>query len=504
MSPIQVISLTRRDSIHSAREALRLAEPGGQVWMVLPFRAGWARSLVNLKLLKRTAEGSDIELHLVTLHAETRLLARDAGLVAHMVLPPGLSRYRVSRPTEGHLAERVVGTGIALGPGWRRRPPTLGVGTVLVSLGLIAGLIAGLLGTAATFAPTATIIVEPLSQEVEGTLDVTADPRYVAVQYDTAIVPARSVQAIVSGRGQVAATGRVDVADAHASGQVVFANRTDEPVVVPKGTVVRTSAGVPVRFLSVGDVEVPARLYGHARVGVVAEEPGPIGNVRALTINVVEGAVASMVDVLNDTATTGGTVGAVAVVSAADLDTVRAETLQRLGEQAYREIIPQLEGREFVPADSLEVLVMSQHYDQVIDQRSEVVSMEMKVVARGLALDSAALEDLAARHLVRLAGGSDDLAVIPDSLEVSRSPGRRTEENTYLLTISARGKVAPTVDTEAVERAVSGKTVGEARRWLREELPLEGEPIIQVWPSWWPFVPWLRGRLSVQVTTGVS
>jgi len=501
---IQVLHLTHKDTVYSAREALSYAEPQSQVWLVLPYRVRWARNLVNLKLLKRAAEHKDIELHIVSLHGDTRLLARQAGLIPHLILPPGLQQYRVDRPESRSLSERMVTSGIQLAPDWVRRPTTLGPGTVLVSVGLVIGLIAALLATAGAFVPAATVTLRPVAQEVQATMDITADPRYTAIQYGLGIIPARSVQAIVSGRGEVPATGITDIPDAHASGQVILANRTDEPVLVPKGTVVRTGAGVPVRFVTVGDVEVPARLYAQARVGIVAEAPGPAGNVAALTINVVEGPLGSMVDVLNDSPTTGGTVTSVAVIAPEDLDAVRAETVQRLGAQAYEELIPQLGPREFVPEDSLEVLIMSQHFDQVIGQRSEVASMEMKVVARGLALDSEVMEELATWLLEQAAGGSADLAVIPDSLEVSRSPGYRTDENTYALSISARGMVAPVIDVESVERHIAGKSRADAKDWLLANLPLSDEPALDVWPPWWPFLPRLRGRLDVRVSTAVD
>ena len=52
------------------------------------------------------------------------------------------------------------------------------------------------------------------------------------------------------------------------------------------------------------------------------------------------------------------------------------------GRVALRDVDLTLEEGEFVPPDSLDVQIMSQKYDQVLDQRSDVLSGEMQVVAR--------------------------------------------------------------------------------------------------------------------------
>ena len=173
-------------------------------------------------------------------------------------------------------------------------------------------------------------MLAPVAVPVAGELAVTAVNLNTAVDYGNATIPARVVQVIVSGTGETPTTGSLDGPDEHASGQVVFVNRTTSPVTVPKGTIVRTGSGTNVRFYTVTAVEVAGSLYAFRRVGVIAMDPGPSGNVQPLTINVVEGDLAASVEVLNDTATTGGTIKRVPLVDAADFDVARNETLAKL------------------------------------------------------------------------------------------------------------------------------------------------------------------------------
>lgn len=195
---------------------------------------------------------------------------------------------------------------------------------------------------------------------------------------------------IVEGRGETPASGRIDVLDAQATGRVVFANKTNSPVVVPKGTIVRTGSGTVVRFATTSDVQLPGSLYASAPVGIVALEPGPVGNVQALTINVVEGEVAMRVDVLNDAPTSGGTVKGVPVV---DPDFIGCEARWWLAAAAGLRAVrcgvgPRRVRATRVGRGSGDVAVAS---NQLAGQRSEFLSMTMKVVVRGVAVDGNSL-----------------------------------------------------------------------------------------------------------------
>lgn len=500
---VEVIHLMRRDSIDAVREMLESATPGAQVWLVTPRRCGLLRSLVNLKLLRRAAEGAALDLRLVSSHSETRALARVAGVPVHWFVPPGLGRYRRARRANApELASRVVPVERGLGRAWRRRPRNLGLGAALLSLVVSVGLMAVILGVGLALVPTATVTLEPVAWPVSAQFEVRANTTYREVAADRMIVPARVVQVIVEGRGETPASGRADVPDAQATGRVVFANRTNSPVIVPQGTIVRTGSGVVVRFATTSVVELPGSLFASAPVGIVALEPGLVGNVRALIINVVEGEMATHVDVLNDAPTSGGTVKGVPRVEAADFDRLRGEMVSKLQQQAYEQFIAELAPGEFVPPESVEAQVMSQSFDQVAGERSDFLSMTMKVVVRGVAVDGNALLDLA---IAALEGQSEEgHSVIENSLVLERSDRVLVEQNGLRFDASAQGMVAPNIDVERVERMLRGKTVSEAEELLEETLQLRTAPIIEVQPSGWEYLPWLPARVEVRISSEVS
>ena len=247
------------------------------------------------------------------------------------------------------------------------------------------------------------------------------------------------------------------------------------------------------------DVELPAVIYGHARVGIIAVDPGIVGNVKPFTINIVESEIADKVDVLNDKATEGGTTRRMPIVAFQDFDRLRAEMIAKLQDQAYEQLVAELDKDEFIPQESLDVQVMAQHFDQVVDQQSDVLSMDMKVVARGLAVDGAALDDLA---IQLLEAGQEDVALIPDSLRIERSEPIQMSGANAVFDMEAAGAVAPTIDIEAVRQAIKGKPAAEAIAWLKENLALSSPPEYEITPPIWDRVPLLPARIELIISVG--
>jgi hypothetical protein len=449
-------------------------------------------------LVQRAAAACTLDLRLVTAHWQTRILAREVDIPVYLMVPPKLRRYRRERRLGGRgLAARVLPVEERLGWRWEHRPRPLGIGTAFLTLVVIAIVLGAMAAVAVALAPSATVRLSPVTKTVAGNFEVTANPTYREIETTKAIIPARVIQVIVEGFGETPATGRIDVPDGKAVGELVLANRTTSKVVVPKGTVVRTGSGTPVRFYTVAGVELPAVLYGSARVGITAAEAGPSGNVAALTINVVDGEAARSVDVFNDKPTTGGFMKRVARVAAADFDQMRADMISRLQRDAYAQLVGGLGKGEIVPANSLSAQVMSEQFNQVLGEESDVLSMRMKVVVQGVAVDGLSLNDLMARLLNERAG--EELKLIPSSLVVERGEEMRVEGTTVRFQVAARGMAARNIDQDQTKAALRGKTVPEGVAWLKSNLQLRGDPVVVVEPDWWEYLPFLPGRMHIQI-----
>ncbi len=498
MAVVSVYHLTRRDTVYTARELLRQAEPESEVWLVLPWRVAWARKQVNLELLKRMAYTANVDLHLVTRHIETREMAIETGLRVHTFIPISLAKNEQSTTTpEAESRFRNAKRRAAS----QQERKSFSVGSALWGLATVLLLVGVLGGVMAIFVPQAEVTIKPQAEPVEAQFTVTVNTEYTSIDYGRAMIPGKSVQVIVEGRGESAASGSTEIAGTHATGNVVFANRTSQTVTVPQGTIVRTSSSSPVRFYTTADVEIAGQINAIASVQVISVDAGLENNVNAWTINVVEGELANSVSVLNAEGLYGGGNTSVPVIATEDFTTVRDETIELLGSQAYEQLLAELDEGEFIPADTLEVLVMSQEYDQVVGQQSDTISISMKVVARGTVISSDDLTDLAMAMLESKA--TTGTSLIESSIAVSRSATLLNDDGNVTMTLEARGMAAPEIDTEALLDEIAGKSSDKAIEILMEAVSLTEEPTIDISPESWNKLPYLQGRITFNVSAQV-
>lgn len=501
MSATEVIYLHRLDTVDSLRNILANCPSQSQVWLVAPFDMTAFDSLVNLKLLRRAAEAAAVDLRLVCLRRQVRILAREAGIPAYWSLPFGLSSAG-RRSSSIPLAGRTMPVSSRVTRRFKRRPKVQGVSAALLSL-VVVVLVLGLLGvSAALFVPGAIITLQPVTTPVQARFQVTADVRYHTADFERMAIPARSVEVVIDGRGDTPATGRLDVMDGRAEGEVVFTNKTSDAIKIPKGTVVRSGVGTPVRFYTLDDIELPAQQYSTARVGVMAMDAGPVGNVGALTINVIEGSLAAQCDVLNDQSTQGGSVKRVATVAYGDFDRLRNDLITKLQQQAFDQLLTGLSEGEFIPPSTVVVEVMTQTTDQIVDQQADKLAMTMNLLVRGLAVDGVALNQIASKYLETQA--TQDTIIIPSSLKAEPSGEMRMEGQTLTFGVLVTGQLGQRIDAERVKALVRGLSAEEGSTLLSERLRLQSPAKIVLQPDWWPYLPWMAQRVQVLVVAGAQ
>ena len=93
-----------------------------------------------------------------------------------------------------------------------------------------------------------------------------------------------------------------------------------------------------------------------AEVEVIAEAPGPQGNVAANLVNRVQGPLDLQVEVRNLEEMTGGAVRETAAVSVEDQERLRAQALQFLQAVALANMEAQLTEREFLSKDAIRIV----------------------------------------------------------------------------------------------------------------------------------------------------
>lgn len=504
----QVIYLDAKDDMPAIRDLLEGAQ-AKRVLLVIPKESRTLRDPINLRVMRRYADNLALDVALVTRDGRTRQLAKEEGIAVLATLWRGQrSRWRSVAPRRS-AAERAAAARV---DGLRTGRGDIGYGDVailwagrILGVLLFVGLLAFVLGLAALVIPEGEVTLVPYREPVEVVLELRADPEQEKPDLAELLIPARILEAEIEQIGEIATVNTRDAPDAPAIGVVTFINQSATPLEILPGAVVRTSTGTTVRFKTVTTATLPAGIGGTAEAEIEALAPGPVGNVAAATINVIETAdLRGRVRVINEQPTSGGGVKQVGVVTRADMDRLKAQMLQQLQQRAFVELQSQLGEQEFLPDMSMTTEILSEVYDQFLESEADVLHLQMRILATGTAVDRAnanlmAYEALKAQIPSTYELKSEQIAFGLNEVDVAM------EGRSVILEVTASAPLVVELDRGDVRSTVAGLTVDEATHVLASSFSLGAAPLVEVRPEWikrWEWldrVPYLPFRIQVVV-----
>ncbi len=510
-----VVTLGPHDDRASLRYRLDAVSDDGRVVLVLPWDVDCLSRDLDFDLLRREARRRQLQVAIVSPDPERRQLARGCGFAAFPTVEDARATDRWNgrdrreiKPPPRHWWEPEVDlerkrdqprpTWLS----WIRR------GIRFAAFFLAVAVVAG---SAYAIIPTAEVTLVPSGRTVSVTVPVSVDPGIESVEVFGAepggVVPARRVGMEVEGTAEVETTGTGNVTAGRARGEVLFTSRLSQDYVVPAGTIVRTSStSYPIRFRTTADVVVPSDGQATAPIEALDDRTGNVG---ALQINRVEGVVGSAVRVINPEPTTGAEPKEVPVVSQADYERVREQLTQELLNQAHYELHSLLEENEFLPRQSMRVeSVPKKAYSHFVGEETEAVSLNMRLLISGQAVDTGNVQAVAYQELIQ------ELPAGYQMIDADFEIGSVTEDEDgvgwFTVSVTGNGYAAAPISLDRAVEAIRGKRVPEARSMLMDELPLAERPQITLWPewpeqlSWLERVPFLTIRIDVRVTPQTS
>ena len=322
----QIIQLQPNDDIATIRARIEHAHFSFLI-LVVPRECPALENERGLQLVRRAAESSGVEVALVAHAEDIRDRAHELGFpVFNSLAQAQKTRWRMESltPTQWQNASggRLFATRQQRAPA---APPERATrADVLVfeflkqyRAGIISlGIALALLGAAAILlVPTAQVRLVPSSIALTINTDMIADPTVQTISSATRTIPARRITTEISGTAQIRTTTQKQVPNAPSTGSVIFTNQRAEETEIPPGLVVKTSAGVPIRFTTTTTVTLPAGVGSRVEAPIQAVEPGLSGNVKELSINTIEGSLSIAARVINTKATTSGSLKPVRVVT---------------------------------------------------------------------------------------------------------------------------------------------------------------------------------------------
>lgn len=383
-----------------------------------------------------------------------------------------------------------------------RAPRSLGVPALLRVILLVAVL--GALAAVAFFlVPSATVVIR-VERVVVGTDSVIiASPDAQSVDVENGIIPARYQPVEIQETGTRETTGTQDLADTFATGTVTFINRSNRSIEIPAGTVVQTTTGDPIRFLTTSSTTLGAGADQRAEVTIeaAADSSGSKGNVASGLINAVIAEWAADVTVTNLIATSGGEDRVLPVVTDVDVERLRGAVRQQLFARALSELQRVVTQPEFVIEETLRIRDERDDWVQFsadVGDFAESLTLNMRAVVDAVVVNTRFGERVAFATLSRALAGR---AIDPATIEYLRTGVTDiAEDGSVTFGMTATATVAPQIETGALAQRIAGLTVTEAQALIATTAALTEPAAITIESPWDSTrLPLLPLRITVRV-----
>lgn len=502
---MEIIRITPEDDRYTIRTALHHAmDP--HVVFVLPWdvEKGWDHPL-DYEILFREAQSRGMQVAWVVDDIARRPVIRAVGFPlfgtaeaaeSHLAekgsFPPLRAPQMPERPRKSWWAEEST----------RPKPPVLErqpTWLIALEMGVAVVVILVLISAVLISLPSAHIVLVPEGVTYARVIPVSVDPALETVDLQRSVIPSRRIGDEFESFVEIGTSGRGFSFSGRAQGQVLFTNLLGQDYRVPAGTVVRTTSGsYPVRFATTQEVIIPA--FGQAPAPVRALEEGPSGNVDPYQINLVEGVVGFAVRVTNPNATGGAESTTVAVVAEADRERawdlaaqqVMAEAYNGLQDPAY------LEPGEFLPHQALVIQATpKQAYTHLVGEETATLGLSLRLLVTGQVVSVGDAQAVAFRQLaLQLPEGYE---LIDARFQYGEAAEEDVGPGLFTFYVTAEGYAAAKVDGQTAFDLVKGKSAEDATKVLMETMPLARPPDITVKPDWFPLIPLLPIRTTIEV-----
>jgi len=374
-------------------------------------------------------------------------------------------------------------------PGWLRLTGNLLMG------GIIA---AALLLFTLYVIPAATITLVPGREPLRVTVQLVANPFLDVPDLEINQLPARTVETTIDATSTIRTSGTRQKSTELATGRVTFTNLGSSPVRVPAGTVVSTGTGTAVNFHTTTDAEVPAGRGQRADASIEALEPGIQGNVRANTINTVNGGLRVRISVTNQGGTGGGGSQLVPVATQADRDQLLDQVEAQIAAEAYEKLQGLLEPGEWLSPESIQLLTLSTPtFSAFNDEEADELSLTLRQLVRGVAVDEAILREA----LLQTAQDAipREAKLVASSLTAQRMPGVDIVGSSVQFTMTVNADYVIPIDPAEVRSAIAGLTPEAAVSLVQQRWPMARPPEIYRNPEWFATLPAIGNRIQVRV-----
>jgi len=493
----QVIQLESYDDATSTCDKMSWVKVP-RILLVLPEHGRILERRLDLVLVQRCAQKMGAQVALVTDRETVRFNAAQLRIPVFYSIETA-QRKPWKRPSKRRILSEPLRLKITpgelrdQGDGYHRlKEMSLVVRLALFSLGILA-----VLAMIFLFLPEAHISLAMAEQNQEISFALKAGEGFQTTNI-SGLIPVEVLSTTVEGQKIAESTSRLPIPEENASGWVEFSNLGETSVIVPEGAIVLTTGSTPIRFATDQIGTVPAGLGKTVKISIKAVSPGKSGNVAAGQIVAIEGSTGLAVTVTNPEPTQGGMDRVSLAPSKSDYDHLREALIEELTQTAIKELKSGIAAEQIIIPASVKVkTILSEEDKPEIGQPGDQLRMTLRVEFSAWSISKSDVEHLAASILdANLPEGTN---AVPNTLVTEMVGDPIMEKDTIHWGVQARRTIRSEVFQEQLAVALVGKPSKEAGMVLSQQLKLREVPVISIFPSWWPRLPYLPFRIHMVV-----
>jgi hypothetical protein len=486
-----VIDIEIHDDVGSLKDKI-LWSQSNRILLVASPHTKLLQRRIDLILLKRHANRLGAQLAFVTFQTETIEIAKDLKI-------PVFSSIRKAQYENWHADQRTKNDGILKETHKRiRRTPdsrnnhTENKNPRLSFLIFFIGATVPII-LALCLAPTARITIpdDVEFQREDMLLSVSSQPGGTSFILQPRILSETIEESITS-----TATGKIAISDQAATGTVHFTNLTENAILIPKGTIVRTDEQVITEFFSTEDAFVAGGAGKTADCLVQAVIPGEGGNIASQIIRLVQGPLSTEIKVTNLQPMVGGTVMEINAVSQQDLTNARSQLDIKLAQSALQAFQEKTTENNQLLTSTLSMQSRIESITPGLDQPADFFVYSVKSTFTIWFYSKDELIDLVNTMMDQTleAGYSAD----PDSIQFSQiNQIINKTDKSIELHFEVERETQKDLINAILNLDLAGLTKSEAVSQIEKKVGIENTPRVETVPSWWLWMPLLPARISI-------
>jgi hypothetical protein len=156
---------------------------------------------------------------------------------------------------------------------------------------------------------------------------------------------------------------------------------------------------------------------------------------------------------------------------------------------------------EFLADQSLSLyFVIEEDFDRYVGEQADSVGLEMTALIQGFVVDDS--EGYGVVYTALAAETPVGYRLLPGGITTRRGEILGVDdEGRVSFLMQGQARIAAEIDQTAVTEKIRGQRIETALAWIEDEVPIQGEPMIRVWPDWFGRLPYLSIRINTLVDT---